>query len=145
MKKQSLKERVTDEHIENLIFVDPIPKKEVYSFIAQADVGISALQKNDTFKTIYSNKTFDYMACKTPVVMVIDGISRQLIETANCGIYAEPENERAIADALLKYKLSPELINEHGENGYDYAKTYFDREKLAKEYVEQISEKLGLV
>ena len=80
MKKKKLMERAVEEQIDNLIFIDPMPKREVYGYIAQADVGISALQKNDTFKTIYSNKTFDYMACNVPIVMAIDGISRKLIE-----------------------------------------------------------------
>jgi hypothetical protein len=32
------------------------------------------------------------MACKKPILMLIDGVSRDLIEEAQCGIYAEPEN-----------------------------------------------------
>ena len=62
-----------------------------------SDAGISVLKKVDTFKTIYSNKTFDYMSCKIPVLMVIEGISADLIQSAKCGICAEPENPLNIA------------------------------------------------
>ena len=33
----------------------------------------------ETFKTIYSNKNFDYMSCKKPILLVIDGVSRELV------------------------------------------------------------------
>ena len=85
------------------------------------------------------------MACKTPVLMVIDGISRQLIEEADCGIYTEPENIREIADGMLKYKKNPELMKEHGSNGYDFAKLHFDRSVLAEKYLNEISRHLNLV
>ena len=32
------------------------------------------------------------MSCKKPILMLIDGVSRKLVEDANCGLYIEPEN-----------------------------------------------------
>ncbi|MFO7889740.1 MAG: glycosyltransferase [bacterium] len=101
-------------------------------------MGTSVLKRVDAFKTIYSNKTFDYMACKKPVLMVIDGISRELIEKASCGVYAEPENPVDIASKIRMYLLNPELIKKQGENGYQYAKTHFDREVLTNKYLEYL-------
>lgn len=145
MNKEALIRRAKAQQLENLFFIDSVPKREVYSYISQSDVGISCLKKNDTFKTVYSNKTFDYMACQTPIVMAIDGVSRELIEKADCGLYAEPENARDIADQLLRYKSDKELMLTHGQNGYNFAKTHFDRRILAEEYVSEISKKVGIV
>lgn len=119
----------------NVQFIDSMPKREVMKYIMAADVGASVLKKVDTFKTIYSNKTFDYMACKKPVLMLIDGVSRKLVEEAKCGVYAEPENTAAIVSAIenLKTNAMP-----WGENGYQFAKANFDREVLAKEYISLI-------
>jgi len=121
----------------NIQFIDPMPKREIMKYIRAADVGTSVLKRVDTFKTIYSNKTFDYMACKKPVLMVIDGVSRKLVEDANCGVYAEPENVEAIVGQITKLRSSPKL-NQMGENGYRYAKANFDRQLLAKEYIDLI-------
>lgn len=101
MEKKRLVQEVNSRRIDNVIFIDSVPKSEVFEYILSSDMGASVLKKTDTFKTIYSNKTFDYMACKKPVLLAIDGISRKLIEEADCGIYAEPENAQAIADAIL--------------------------------------------
>ena len=66
----------------NVIFRDPVPKSEVFKYILASDVCTSVLKNNETFKTIYSNKTFDYSVCKKPILLLIDGISRELVESA---------------------------------------------------------------
>jgi len=119
----------------NVIFLDPIPKKEVLKYIIASDMGTSVLKKADTFKTVYSNKTFDYMSCKKPILMAIDGVSRELIEKADAGVFVEPENPEDFAKKIRIYLKNPELVKSQGENGYRYAKQYFDRTVLAKQYL----------
>ncbi|MDZ7775711.1 MAG: glycosyltransferase family 4 protein [Bacteroidales bacterium] len=140
MQKKYLMEEATNRKLENVKFVDPVPKSEVFKYIMASDMGTSVLKKTDTYKTIYSNKTFDYMACKTPILMVIDGVSRELVEEANCGAYAEPENPADIAAIIRQYLTKPELLRTQGENGYKYAKNHFDREKLANKYLKHLEQ-----
>jgi glycosyltransferase involved in cell wall biosynthesis len=140
MEKKRLVQEVDSRRIDNVIFIDSVPKSKVFEYILSSDMGASVLKKADTFKTIYSNKTFDYMACKKPVLLAIDGVSRELIELADCGIYAEPENSQAIADAILFTKNNRELFNQKGENGYLYAKKHFDRRQLAEKYLDLLSD-----
>ena len=138
MEKHRLIAYAKERGASNVRFFDPVPKSEVYSYILMADIGISVLKKTDTFKTVYSNKTFDYMACKKPVIMAIDGVSRELVEKAKCGLYAEPENPVDIAEKIRVYLNNNELIKEHGKNGYSYAKINFDRTVLSKKYIQRI-------
>lgn len=142
MKKEELKSEANKRGLKNVRFVDPVPKAEVFKYILASEMGASVLKKVDTFKTVYSNKTFDYMACKRPVLMVIDGVSRELVETAECGVYAEPENPEAIAAEIKSYMGDSEQIAREGENGYQYAKTHFDRNYLAKKYLQRVSASL---
>jgi glycosyltransferase involved in cell wall biosynthesis len=136
MQKKELLERASNENISNVLFFDPVSKNEVFKYILASDYGASILKKVDTFKTIYSNKTFDYMSCKRPVFLAIDGISRDLIEEANCGIFVEPENAE---DWKAKIKSIQNTDNYNlGLNGYNYAKKHFDRSKLASKYIDEI-------
>lgn len=135
MQKQMLIEETKKRQLQNVRFVDPVSKNEVFKYIISSDLGTSVLKRIDTFKTIYSNKTFDYMACKKPILLVIDGVSRELVEKANCGVFAEPERPDDIAKKIRMYLENPSLIKQHGENGYKYAKTFFDRDVLSSEYI----------
>jgi glycosyltransferase involved in cell wall biosynthesis len=140
MKKNELIASAQQRGINNVMFIDPVPKLEVYKYILAADVGTSVLIKNDTFKTIYSNKTFDYMSCKRPVLLAIDGVSRELVEEADCGLFVEPENSNDFAEKIMTYKNNPELLVQHGKNGFEYVNKHFDRRKLAVEYIDCLAQ-----
>ncbi|ASV28848.1 glycosyltransferase family 4 protein [Maribacter cobaltidurans] len=138
MTKPDLIRETDSRGLKNIRFVGFVDKETAFKYILASDVGASVLKKVDTFKTIYSNKTFDYMSCKKPILLAIDGISRQLIEDANCGVYVEPENSDDIAEKVRKFIKGEYNIKEQGENGYKYAKSRFDRTELAQQYLSEI-------
>jgi glycosyltransferase involved in cell wall biosynthesis len=138
MEKNILKEDVFSRKIKNVRFIDAVPKSEVFKYILASNMGASVLKKVDTFKTVYSNKTFDYMSCKKPLFMLIDGVSRELVEEANCGIYVEPENKHDFKEKILLYLNDSDRVIEEGENGFNFAIKNFDRNTLALKYLEII-------
>lgn len=138
MKKNDLKDKAKELNLKNVIFYDPVPKKDVLKFVCASDMGASVLIKNDTFKTVYSNKTFDYMSCKKPIFMAIDGVSRELLEEANAGIFVNPEDPEDFSNKIKYYLENYNLIKEQGESGYQYAKSNFDRNFLALKYINEL-------
>lgn len=78
------------------------------------------------------------MSCQKPILMVIDGVSRQLVEEARCGVYAEPENASDIAAKIRYYLQVNGQLTAEGMNGYLYARQHFDRENLAKRYLMEL-------
>lgn len=140
MEKERLMEKAVAMKLSNVRFIDPVPKSEIFKYILASDVGASVLKKIDTFKTVYSNKTFDYMSCKKPTVIAIDGVSRELIEKSQAGLYVEPEDPSDFKRKLMIYMKNPDLKKKHGVNGYAYAKTNFDREILANSYLIKLKE-----
>lgn len=120
----------------NVIFVDAVPKDQVSDFINASDVCTAVLMKNDTFKTVYPNKVFDYMSCKRPIIIGIDGVARKLVEDARAGLYAEPENPDAFIDALTTLKNDPALRESMGESGYRHAADHYSREAMGQKYLE---------
>ncbi len=139
MTKKSLMEEVKARNLQNVRFIGHVNKPMAFKYILASDIGTSVLKKVDTFKTIYSNKTFDYMSCKKPVLLAIDGVSRQLVvEDAKCGVFVEPENADEIAEKVRQYIRGDFDMKEQGENGYVHAKEHFDREKLAHKYLKEM-------
>ena len=143
MQKEMLVEYSKSKDLNNVQFVSPVSKSVVFKYISASDFGMSVLKKVDTFKTVYSNKTFDYMACRKPIFMLIDGVSRQLVEESKSGVYIEPENPQSFHDAIVEIiKLKEADLQEMGNNGYEYAKRIFDRTVLAKKYIKLIGEEV---
>lgn len=140
MEKKRLIELSREISNTNIRFLDSVPKKDVFKYIIASDMGASVLKNVETFKTVYSNKTFDYFSCKRPILMAIDGVSRELVEDANAGIFVEPENSEDYNNKIRKYLNNHELVLEQGENGYNYAKNNFDRVVLAEKYINHIEE-----
>ncbi len=139
MQKNMLKEEVKKRGLLNIRIMDAVPKIDVLKYILASDFGASILKKVDTFKTVLSNKTFDYMSCKKPIFMLIDGVSRELVEQADCGVYSEPENPGEFAESIKKMiSLGKDNWTKKGENGYNYARQNFDRISLAKKYMTEI-------
>jgi len=140
MEKQKLIKETEQRNLNNVRFIDPVPKADVFQYILASEMGMSVLKKVDTFKTIYSNKTFDYMSCKTPILMAIDGVSRELLEEAEAGSYVEPENAEEFNKIIRNYMENPENLKFEGENGYEFAQKNFDRRVLAQKYLERLTE-----
>jgi glycosyltransferase involved in cell wall biosynthesis len=138
MEKNRLMQLAKDKAVPNVRFIDSVPKQDVFQYILASDMGASVLKRVDTFKTVYSNKTFDYMSCKKPILMAIDGVSRALVEEAGAGSYVEPENIEEYNRIIREYINNPERLKTEGESGYKYARANFDREKLAKKYLQHL-------
>lgn len=143
MQKEKLIKLANEMDVKNVKFIDPVPKIEVFKYILASDMGTSVLKNVETFKTVYSNKTFDYMSCKKPILMAIDGVSRALVEDAKAGSFVIPEDSESFNKIIREYLKNPTRLKEEGENGYIYARKNFDRELLSKKYIFEIEKLLN--
>ncbi len=141
MQKNLLKEKEKEYGLTNLQFIDSVSKEQVGDFINASDVCMAILKKTDTFKTVYPNKVFDYMSCKKPSLVTIDGITRTLIENAGAGLYAEPEDVESLKEKVNDFiEMNDMELTQMGESGYAFVKEHFDREKLSQKYLQLVKE-----
>ncbi len=126
--------------LKNVTFIDPVSKEKIADYINATDVCTAVLMKNDTFKTVYPNKVFDYMCCSRPTLIGIDGAARKLITDAGAGIYVEPENTEDFINGIDTLQKSEATRQEMGVSGRKHVEQFFDRQKLADEYLNIISD-----
>jgi glycosyltransferase involved in cell wall biosynthesis len=130
--------------LNNITFLGPQAKEQMPDFVNAADVGAAVLQNNPTFRTVWPNKVFDYMACARPTLVAIDGVARKLVcEDAKAGVYAEPENAPAIAAAIESLAADPEGRRRMGLAGREWVMANARRETLASRYLEILQELVG--
>ena len=61
------------------------------------------------------------------VVLAIDGVIKEVVETANAGIAVPPGEPKALAEAILTLSENPQRGIAMGKSGYEYVKKHFDR------------------
>lgn len=125
----------------NVVFCGPQPKERMGECVNAADIGLAVLQRNPTFRTVYPNKIFDYMACARPIVLAIDGVARELVcDQSRSGVFAQPGDGRAIAQAIRRLADDQVLREELGANGRHWVEQNESREGLAQRYLESLEE-----
>lgn len=107
--------------INNVLFMPPIKKEFIPSLLKQMDVLYVGFQKQSLYRFgISPNKIFDYMMAAKPIIQAIEA-KNDIVNDANCGVSVNPDDQNAIANAIIKLKLlSQEGREKLGKNGKKY-------------------------
>ncbi|KAB7729177.1 glycosyltransferase [Rudanella paleaurantiibacter] len=133
--KPNLQAEATRRGLVNVRFLSALPKLEVIRWIDAADAGLVLMRSLPIFNTMLSAKLPDYLACRKPVLVGIDGLSRQLAEHHGFGQYVDPAKPEVWIEAIRLYLESPDSVTAQGENGYQYVCAQADRRVLAHRYL----------
>ena len=125
--KNALMTQAGEMNLSNVTFLPSVPKTEMASALAGADACIAILKPLEEYKTTYPNKVFDYMAAGRPVALAIDGVIREVVDAAGCGIFATPGDANEIAGALRKLAADPAQSRAMGLKGRKYLEQNFSR------------------
>jgi len=129
--------------LSNVDFLNPVPKNKIFEYLQSSDVCIAILKPIELYKTTYPNKVFDYMAAGKPIILAIDGVIREVVESANCGLFCEPGNPHAIANAILEMCHNRKELEIIGERGKVYLEHNFDRIMIAEKFTDMIEKIVG--
>lgn len=116
----------------NVLFLPSVPKNEMAAALAGAQACIAILKPIEEYKTTYPNKVFDYMAAGRPVVLAIDGVIREVVEMADCGVFPRPGDATDIANSIQFLESNRKHAAILGMNGREYLEEHFSREQMAK-------------
>jgi glycosyltransferase involved in cell wall biosynthesis len=130
--KINLQRQAEQENLTNVRFIPPVPKDEMKNVLASADACIAILKPIEMYKTTYPNKVFDYMAAGKVVLLMIDGVIREVIEKANSGVFVEPGDSAALVKQIQALQKDQNMSNRMGLRGREYVRLHFDRENLAQ-------------
>ena len=124
----------------NLRFFDAVPKSEMQRIIMSTNATIIPLKRLDLFKGAIPSKIFENLALKKPIILGVEGEAEELfIKQGKCGVSFIPEDSENLAKQILKLYNDRNLVVELGENGLKYVSENFNRDKIAEEFYNQIS------
>lgn len=132
---ESLREEAKRRGLNNTEFLPSQPKAAMPDFYAAADACLVPLKKRDVFRYNIPSKMFEIMACARPIILGAEGQARQLLDEADAGIAAEPENAGAYRDAILRLAGDPGLCERFGANGRAHVVANYTRNRKADEFL----------
>lgn len=142
--KPALQARAAAMNLPNVTFLRPVPKAEVAHALAGADACIALLKPLDEYKTTYPNKVFDYMAAGKPVVLAIDGVIREVVEAAGCGIFCRPGDATTLANAIRNLAADEAASYTMGLRGREYLQKNFSRATIGGQLLELLEDLVGV-
>jgi glycosyltransferase involved in cell wall biosynthesis len=126
--KSHLQELVAKESLNNVIFYQPVKRKDSPEFLSIANCFLLPNLKGNFFKGNLPNKVFDYLASRRPIIVSGRVESATLVEKIEAGFVVDAENPSQLAN---KIKMTTELTDNEreiiGNKGHDYVKTNFNR------------------
>ena len=133
--KEELKEKVIKNL--NVTFISKINKNQVQHMLSFFDVCFVGRNNTPLFDYgVYSNKFFDYMLAKKPIISSSNKI-KDPVELSGCGFVVEPENADSIVKAVLKFFfMNKEERENMAKSGYDYVLKYHNFKYLSSKYLE---------
>jgi glycosyltransferase involved in cell wall biosynthesis len=128
--KKKLVQKADELKLQNILFLDSVPKHEVVDYLKVMDVALVNLKKSDTFLTVIPSKIFEAAAMRKPILLGLQGESKKIIETYQAGLCFVPEDKESFIDQVKKISLNLEKYKMFQE-GCERLSRDFDRKKIA--------------
>ncbi len=142
-RREHLENYVKENSLDNVIVGGEREIHDIPKIIARADVCFASVRPEPYPKKLISVKIFEYLACEKPVIGAVNGESEKLIRESGGGIVVEPGDDKATADAILKFYQNPELRKEMGRKGREYVEANFSRSAWASKFVDMLVQLTG--
>ena len=133
--KKHLESRISDEKINNVSLYGLQPKSSIPFIIDQLDVILVLLKRDPVFKTVIPSKLFEGMVMKKPLIVGVEGETKQIVENSGAGITIIPESREQFKEAVINLHNEKDLRHQLAQAGYKHVTKYFIRKKLATKYI----------
>lgn len=134
-RKATLMEMARQRALDNVVFVDSVPKADVPRYWSLLDVSIIHLRKTELFTTVIPSKLFECMGMGIPVLHGVEGESADIVRSCDVGMPFEPENAEQLCAALNRCRSHPTELQRFRTNCIEGA-VRFDRIFLANRMLE---------
>ena len=136
-RKQAMVDKAREMQLDNIIFIDTVPRGEVSRYWSLLDASIIHLKKEPTFTTVIPSKLFECMAMGIPVLHGVQGESAEIVEKNQVGLTFEPENAMGLVERLEQLKNDRDLYSKFRTNCLKTAPIY-ERSGLAARMLQSL-------
>ncbi|MFB3170011.1 glycosyltransferase family 4 protein [Neobacillus sp. 179-C4.2 HS] len=123
----------------NVTIIKPLTRKECFKIITEHDLGLVTLKDKEVFKTVLPGKIIDYMTCGVPIVGVIDGYAKEIVEKERVGIASNTDDPQEILFLIKKLLDDKKLRKEMSQREHHVILRDFNWDANIKKLVEYMN------
>jgi glycosyltransferase involved in cell wall biosynthesis len=138
--KSSLESEISKLGLSNVEILSSVPKRELYEYYAAADVGLVIIGNYPIIEHNSANKFFDSLSAGKPVLINYSGWQRKILEENEAGFGCDLCNLDQFIKKVLYLNSHRQHLKQMGQNARRVAVEKFDRDRLAKQALEIISD-----
>lgn len=140
--KKALKAEAERLGLDNVLFLDTVPKHQIPRYWSLLNVSIVHLRRAELFTSVIPSKLFECMSMGVPVLHGVAGESAEIVEREGVGRIFEPENSEQLVKTLLAMKGNRDLLESYRVRCLEAAPRY-DRAALAIQMLAHIQQAVG--
>ena len=138
-----MKKYVNDHHMENIvIFYGRQPVEEMPRFYKLADACLVSLKADNATGLTLPSKVQGYMAAGKPIIGMIDGSAKDVIDESRCGICVPSGDVDGLAAGMKDFIENQEEYRECGQRARKYFIANFSKNRFMDKLEREI-ERLG--
>jgi glycosyltransferase involved in cell wall biosynthesis len=138
--KKKFQEIAQEKQLENVAFYEPVQKRDLPYLLGLSDILLLVQGKVNWGS---SNKLYDYLASKKPILTSLEANHNNIVEEIGCGFSCMGAADMAQKIVMLK-KLDKSERDEKGEKAFAYVEKNHDIKQMAS-MLESLSYKLTKV
>jgi glycosyltransferase involved in cell wall biosynthesis len=138
-RKRALMTACRERGCANVRFLPEVASSEVRGVMSAADALLVCLSPDPVFTTFIPSKLFDGMAAARPMVLMVDGEARRVLEEAQAGVFVRPGDARGLADAVAALRADPEAGRRMGRAGRAFVSAHYDRRVQAARFARVVA------
>ena len=120
---------------DNVNILGRLPLNKMPALFQKNDIMLVSLASNEVINKTLPGKVQSYMISKKPIIGILDGEGKRVINESNCGIILDSKNIQKSIKTLTSFLSLDE--NEHiqmGINGYQYYLKNFEKDKIISKF-----------
>ncbi|MGH9469982.1 MAG: glycosyltransferase family 4 protein [Terriglobia bacterium] len=138
--RENICRRLRESGLTSVRYLGKQPRENVPGLLAAADACLVPLRSSEVFKSAIPSKTFEAMAAARPVILGVEGETKEIVLEAGAGLCVAPGDAEALASAVIRLQQNPDLRRKLGANGRRAVLATYTRRRQASAYVDLLNE-----
>ena len=135
-RRAELEELARAEGVSDLVvFAGRMPRERIPGVLAASDACLIHLRKSSLFEKVIPSKIFETMALGRPMIMGVEGESREIVLRAEAGVPMIPDSPESLLAAIERLRSPGASAERCGVRAKEFVRQNYDRDVLARRYL----------